>query len=250
VTALEYGRLVYDNLKKTVLYLLPAGSFSELMPVLLNIFIGVPQMLSNIQMIIICVGTDVMPALSICFEKPESGLLMRKPRNVKKDHMVNPKLLFQAYFFIGICESLCAFAMSFWFLQLHGVPFSSLALKFGSFPDTLTEDLLSRAQSVYFFTLVMMQWGNLFATRGRRLSIFQHTPRKNLFIFPALLIALSVAVFFSYIPPIQKIFLTRGIPAQFFFLPLAFGSIILLIDELRKYMVRHYPKGFLARVAW
>lgn len=67
------GRLVYDNLKKTVLYLLPAGryvfswndshvfiqlpyanitwvdSFSELMPVLLNVLIGVPQMLSNIQ---------------------------------------------------------------------------------------------------------------------------------------------------------------------------------------------------------
>ncbi len=43
------GRLVYDNLKKTVLYLLPAGSFSELMPILLNVLLGVPQMLSNIQ---------------------------------------------------------------------------------------------------------------------------------------------------------------------------------------------------------
>jgi sodium/potassium-transporting ATPase subunit alpha len=70
---------VYDNLKKTILYLLPAGrcvtvlkcglwqfslytlwmsSFSELMPIVLNVVIGVPQMLSNIQMILICVGVS------------------------------------------------------------------------------------------------------------------------------------------------------------------------------------------------
>jgi sodium/potassium-transporting ATPase subunit alpha len=46
------GRLVFENLKKTILYLLPAGSFSELMPIVLNILLGVPQMLSNIQYVI------------------------------------------------------------------------------------------------------------------------------------------------------------------------------------------------------
>lgn len=50
VVAVEYGRLVFDNLKKTVTYLLPAGSFSELMPILLNVFLGLPQALSSIQM--------------------------------------------------------------------------------------------------------------------------------------------------------------------------------------------------------
>jgi sodium/potassium-transporting ATPase subunit alpha len=48
---------------------------------------------------------------------------------------------------------------SFWFLERNGVPFSSLALKFGNYPAALTNDLLYEAQSVYFFTLVVMQWG-------------------------------------------------------------------------------------------
>ena len=48
---------------------------------------------------------------------------------------------------------------SFWYLQRNGVPFSSLALKFGNYPEALTNDLLYEAQSVYFFTLVVMQWG-------------------------------------------------------------------------------------------
>jgi sodium/potassium-transporting ATPase subunit alpha len=44
-------------------------------------------------------------------------------------------------------------------LERNGVPFSSLALKFGDYPAALTNDLLYEAQSVYFFTLVVMQWG-------------------------------------------------------------------------------------------
>lgn len=249
VIALEYGRLVYDNLKKTCLYLLPAGSFSELMPVLLNIFLGVPQMLSNIQMIIICVVTDVGPALSLCMEPPESGLLRRRPRNTKTDRMVNLKLLIQAYGFLGVLESLCAMSLSFWYLQKNGVPFSELVFKFGNWP-TLTPELLNRAQSVYFFTLVIMQWGNLLATRGRKLSIFQHTPALNYYLFPAMGLALCLAVFFSYVPFFQKIFLTRGIPAENYFIPITFGIGLLTLDEVRKFFVRRYPKGFLARIAW
>ncbi len=119
----------------------------------------------------------------MCLEPPETGLLSRPPRNVRKERMANIRLLLHAYGFLGILESLCAMSMSvtiaftkwfkgsddgggcahifrsFWYLQRHGVPFSSLALKFGNYPEALTNDLLYEAQSVYFFTLVVMQWG-------------------------------------------------------------------------------------------
>ncbi|KAI0290823.1 sodium-potassium ATPase [Russula brevipes] len=226
VVALEYGRLVYDNLKKTILYLLPAGSFSELMPILLNVIIGVPQMLSNIQMILICVATDVLPALSMCLEPPESGLLSRPPRNVRTERLANGRLLLHAYGFLGILESLCAMAMSFWFLERNGVPFSSLALKFGDYPAALTNDLLYEAQSVYFFTLVVMQWGNLLSTRTRRSSIFQQPPTwgVNRAVIPAALCALLIGIFFSYVP--------------------------VFLDETRKLVVRNYPRSFVAWLAW
>ena len=47
---------------------------------------------------------------------------------------------------------------SFWYLQTKGVPFSSLVLGYGTWP-LLTNDLLNEAQSIYFFALVLMQWG-------------------------------------------------------------------------------------------
>ena len=53
VEALRFGRMMFDNLKKTVAYLLPAGSFSEFWPVMTNVVFGIPQILSSFLMIII-----------------------------------------------------------------------------------------------------------------------------------------------------------------------------------------------------
>ncbi len=53
VDAVQYGRVVFDNLKKTIAYLLPAGSFSEFWPVFTNVIFGLPQVLSSFLMIII-----------------------------------------------------------------------------------------------------------------------------------------------------------------------------------------------------
>jgi sodium/potassium-transporting ATPase subunit alpha len=68
------------------------------------------------------IQTDVLPALSMCFEPPESGLLSRPPRNVRKDRLANFRLLLHAYGFLGVLESLCAMSMSV-FLRPHSSPF-------------------------------------------------------------------------------------------------------------------------------
>jgi hypothetical protein len=79
-----------------------------------------------------------------------------------------------------------------------------------SYTYQVKADLLS-----YFFTLVGMQWGNLLATRTRRLSIFQHNPfsstsgARNWWIPPAMLASLAFLFFFSYVPFFQNTFLTR-----------------------------------------
>lgn len=73
----------------------------------MNNVVGLPQVLSNIQMILICVATDVLPALSMVYEKPEADLLTRKPRDRNKDRLVDWKLICHACF-IGILESLTA----------------------------------------------------------------------------------------------------------------------------------------------
>jgi sodium/potassium-transporting ATPase subunit alpha len=93
------------------------------------------------------------------------------------------------------------------------------------------------------------------ATRTRRLSILQHPPlvrrvTRNLYLFPAIFFALVVAVIFLYVPKLQSVLSTTSVPAVHYFLPMAFGMGLLLLDEGRKWVVRTYPKGLLAKMAW
>jgi len=93
------------------------------------------------------------------------------------------------------------------------------------------------------------------ALRTRRLSIFQHPPAfnkatQNLYLFPAIAFALVMAIFWLYIPQLQSTLGTTSVPAEHFFLPAAFGLGILALDEGRKWCVRKWPGGLIARCAW
>ncbi|KAJ9474457.1 putative Calcium-transporting ATPase 1 (putative) [Pseudozyma hubeiensis] len=260
VDALLYGRLVFVNLKKTVGYLLPAGSFAELWAVLLSFFFGLPQALSNLQMIFVCIGTDGISSLCLVHEQPEAELLKRKPRNVKTDRLADWKLLLHAYLFVGVPLTLTSSAMAFWYMQRNGVPFSDMWLKYGggriqTMDPARFNEVLYRANAVYFFNLVIQQWFNLLGWRTQTRSILQQLPvgkksTQNLYLFPAMAVSLLIAVFLSYIGAFQRVFLTRGVNVEHYFLPIAFGVGMLALEETRKLVVRTWPKGLLAKVAW
>ena len=259
VEAVKYGRVVFDNLKKTIIYLLPAGTFSEFWPIITSIILGLPQILSSFLMIMICCLTDCAAATVLAYEKPEADVLLRKPRNVKKDKLVDWRLLFHAYIFLGIQETITSFAMAYWYCQRKGVHFSALWLGYGEYPPdyniTYVNQVLAEASSIYFVNLVIMQWFNLMATRTRRLSIFQQPPAfnkatQNLWLFPAILFAMVVIFIFLYIPGLTTAINSSKIPVEYFFFPVAFGLWILLADEMRKWYVRKYPNGWVAWFAW
>ena len=160
VEAVLYGRVVFDNLKKTICYLLPAGTFSEFWPIMTNVIFGLPQILSSFLMIIICCFTDCAAATTLAYEKPEADVMLRPPRNPKKDKLVDWKLLLQAYGFVGLSETLCSFAMSYWYAQRRGVTFGTLWFGYGYVPPNLTQgyvtSVLNEASSIYFVNLVVM----------------------------------------------------------------------------------------------
>ncbi|KAJ1025850.1 hypothetical protein NDA16_002476 [Ustilago loliicola] len=260
VDALLYGRLVFVNLKKTIGYLLPAGSIAELCPVLISFFFGLPQILSNLQMIFVCVLTDAISSLSLVQEQPEANLLKRKPRSVKKDRLADWKLLLHAYLFVGIPLTIISCAMAFFYMSRHSIPFSDMWLTYGAGkvqstnPDYFAE-VLNQANAVYFFNLVIQQWFNLLGWRTQQRSLFQQLAvgkksTQNLFLFPAMATSLLIAVFLSYVPAFQKVFLTRGVSVEHYFLPMAFGVGMLLLEETRKFLVRQYPRSIIAKLAW
>jgi sodium/potassium-transporting ATPase subunit alpha len=263
IPAIENGRLVFDNLKKVILYLLPAGSWSELWPVLVNIFFGCPQTLSSFQMIVICVLTDLTPSMALMMEKPEAGLLERPPRRPKKDRLVNARLLLQAYGFIGIMEMISSHFLFFLYMAWNGLPPSKIFFSFSKFNDPngyldFTADeiisLTSTAQSIYFINLVICQWGNVLSTRTRRLSIIQANPlwgpNQNLYLFGAMLISLCIALIILYVPVFNSVLGTSPIPVAFWFIPFGWAAFIMVMDESRKLFARKFPNSIFGKLAW
>ncbi|CAK7206964.1 hypothetical protein SEUCBS139899_009771 [Sporothrix eucalyptigena] len=260
VEALRFGRMMFDNLKKTIAYLLPAGTFSEFWPVITNIVFGIPQILSSFLMIIICLFTDPMASIALAYEAPEADVLTRPPRLPGKDRLVDWKLLLQAYWITGTIETVLSFSMAYWYLERSGIPFfGAIWFRFGHLPDNIDPDYYAEkvnvASSIYFVNLVVMQWFNLLAMRTRRLSIFQHPPlfnkrTQNLYLFAAIGFAVVMVIFWLYVPKFQTVLGNMPVPVEHWFLPMAFGLGILLLDESRKFCVRRWPNGFLAHIAW
>ncbi|GFP54967.1 hypothetical protein ACSS6W_002877 [Trichoderma asperelloides] len=262
IDAIRLGRLVFQNLQKVIAYLLPAGSWSEIWPVILNVFFGVPLPLSSFLMIMICVFTDLFLSLSLIMEKEEFDLLSLPPRNHKKDHLINLKIYGQAYLFTGTAETICAHSMFFFYMwKAAGIPVSELFFLFEGYTDGFhgyTQDQLNQfnytGQCVYFVTLVILQWGNILSVRNRRLSIVQADPftkkRRNPWLLLGMLISLAIAIFVTEVPGLQTLFLTASVPIEFWLIPIPLALGILVLDEFRKLIVRLFPNGPVAKVAW
>ncbi len=97
-----------------------------------------------------------------------------------------------------------------------------------------------------YVTIVFMQYGGLLAVRNRRVSILQSNPlwgpRQNLMVPVGMVFTMLIAVVNLYGPGLQDVFATTPIPGMFWGLPFTFALGILVMDELRKLIVRTYPK--------
>ncbi|KAG4071147.1 hypothetical protein HA402_003279 [Bradysia odoriphaga] len=271
--AIRMGRLVFQNLQKVIGYLLPAGSWSEIWPVLVNAFFGTPLPLSSFLMIMICCFTDLFPCLALIMENEEYDLLSQKPRNARKDHLINFKVYLKYYGFIGTMQTICSIGMFFHFMKEYtGLGWYDFVGTYSRGPwgppgnetfgldksgNLLTEDqfnlILNCGQSVTFITLVILQWGNVLCTRNRKISIIEGDPirakRRNLWVFAGMFAAFVTAVIVTEVPSIQRVMKTGAIPLKYWLLPLPLTFAVMMMEETRKLIVRVYPKSFIARLS-
>ena len=100
VTGIEEGRLIFDNLKKSIVYTL-TSNIPEITPFLMFILIGIPLPLGTVTILCIDLGTDLWPAISLAYEPAENDIMKRKPRDPRDDNLVSFRLIALAYLHIG-----------------------------------------------------------------------------------------------------------------------------------------------------
>lgn len=92
VLGVEEGRLIFDNLKKSIAYTL-SSNIPEITPFLLFILLRMPLALTTVLILCVDLGTDMVPAISLAYEEAESDIMKRRPRNAQTDNLVTRKLV-------------------------------------------------------------------------------------------------------------------------------------------------------------
>ncbi len=148
--AVEEGRGIYDNIRKSVHYLLSCNT-SEVLVMLLAALFGLPLPLLPAQILWINLVTDGLPALALAVDPADPGLMRRPPR--RPDHRFLSKQRIIFLFVQGLFMALVTIA-AFAFC-LYGM-----------------DQDLERARTVAFTVLVMIQLFHAFNCRSDRHSLF------------------------------------------------------------------------------
>ena len=119
VTGVEEGRLIFDNLKKSIAYTL-TSNIPEITPFLIFMVFSVPLPLGTVTILCIDLGTDLLPAISLAYEQAESDIMKRNPRNKFTDKLVNERLISMAYGQIGMIQALTGFVCYVTILMQNG----------------------------------------------------------------------------------------------------------------------------------
>lgn len=105
ITAIKEGRLLFDNLKKAVAYVM-ISNVAQVVAFLSFVIFQIPLPIAAALVVLCDLGTNTLPAVSISYEKAENDIMHRAPRNVHLDKLVNGKTVFFSYLQIGMMEAL------------------------------------------------------------------------------------------------------------------------------------------------
>merc|ERR1712002_760582 len=119
VTGVEEGRLIFDNLKKSIAYTL-TSNIPEISPFLMFILLSIPLPLGTVTILCIDLGTDLVPAISLAYEKAETDIMKRQPSCPINDKLVNERLISLAYGQIGMIQAISGFFTYFVIMGENG----------------------------------------------------------------------------------------------------------------------------------
>ncbi len=259
VTGVEEGRLIFDNLKKSIAYTL-TSNIPEISPFLLFIIADIPLPLGTVTILCIDLGTDMVPAISMAYEEAESDIMKRQPRNPFTDRLVNERLISMAYGQIGMIQASAGFFVYFVIMAENGfLPGHLLGLRkewdsqaVNDLEDSYGQEWTYRDRKIleftchtaFFASIVVVQWADLLICKTRKNSLFQQGLSNYMLNF-GLFFETALAAFLSYTPGMDKGLRMYPLKINWWIPAMPFSLLIFVYDEVRKYLLRRNPGGWI-----
>ncbi len=215
--AVREGRVVFDNIKKSLLFILPTNG-GEAGVILLAVFAGLALPVTAGQILWVNMITAVTLALALAFEPAEPGVMRRTPRHPREPLITRVLGVRIAY------VSLLMIAVTFTVFEWELARGSSIEMA-----RTAAVNMLVVGELVYLFNV------RHFTASSLNRDILTGNPVA--FWVSVLLIAFQLL--FTYAPPMQQVFQTTALDAASWLIILALGLIKFLAVEAEKALLRH-----------
>ena len=240
IKAIEQGRAIYDNIRKFITYIL-TSNLPELIPFIAMVFLKIPPALNILQILAIDIGTDMVPALALGGERPEKGVMERKPGAYAKP-LLDRSLLLRAYGFLGSIEAILAMGAFFWAWNQAGYGLADIQqISYKIFDKTADASLLAiyqHATTMALASIIICQMGNILVCRSEY-QPFWHIPWKsNVLIFWGLGTEMLIALALLYVPVVAAIFMTRPLSSGDLAVLAFCPAILVVAEELRRFIIR------------
>ncbi len=213
ITAVEQGRVIYENIRKVILYLV-SDSFSEVIVIAGSLIIGLPIPLAAAQILWINLVTDGFPDVALTLEPKEPNIMKEPPRK-KNEPLLNfeIKTLIIA---ISVVSGVLSLAVFWYVLDVTGE--------------------FQRASTIAFSILAIDSLIYVFSIRSLRHSIFAKNIFSNKYLIVAVLLGFSFQLAAIYHPFLQKVLQTVSLDLYDWSLIAFVCAVELVLIEGIKYL--------------
>ena len=219
VQSVKEGRCIYDNIIKSVKFLLCCNT-GEIFTILLSMLFWKETPLLAMQILWINLVTDSLPALALGMEPVENDIMERKPKD-KNAGIFNTQMLFS--------------------IIIHGLFFAIITLSGYNIGKYVMNDI-SAGRTMTFIILAFSQLFHAFNVRSSH-SLFKIGPFSNGYMNKAFLISALLIVVLIVIPPLGSIFGIVHLPVELHLAALGLSLVPIVVSEFEKLVSSIYHKN-------
>jgi len=191
VRAVEFGRLIFDNIRKYTRFLI-ACNFDELLLLTTFVLVGLPLPLLPPMILWLNLATDGGPAVALSMDPPEDDAMSRPPRNPKEGILQGMIPFIVASTVFQICGSVFVFFVETW-------PYVSTGV-------LIPESILTKARTAVFLQSVFYELTVVWNCRSEKHGFWKMSPLKNKYLLFSVAMAFTATILLPYIPALQSAF--------------------------------------------
>jgi Ca2+-transporting ATPase len=231
VVAIEQGRNIYNNIKKSVIFLLTCN-LGEVITMFITLSIGWETPLIATQLLWINLLTDSLPAVALGMDPGDPDVMKEQPRAKTEGFFARGAGLnvFTGGLLIGLLT-----VTAFWYgYYEHGA---------SPFDHQVDAAIVEYARTMAFMVLVASQLFYALAVRNHTKSIFQIGIFSNKFLIASIVLGLALQLLVIAIPFMQKAFGLQMLDVKGWVMVIAFGLMPLIVSEILKIFRRMNPQN-------